>query len=181
MAGSDTKPGMGAGERHVYGPRQVAALMPMVPRAASRRRAPAAAQIMIDWPAIVGPALAAITAPRGLSAGRLTIACAGPVAMELAHLSDELRGRINGHLGKPLVTALRFVQTLDAPRPAAPPPPPPARAFARAADAVADLPEGGLKAALAALGALVLAAEPDNKSAANAPKPSPSTRLPEKR
>jgi len=147
----------------------LAALVPGVTRAAFRRRSPATAQVLADWALIVGPALAAVTTPRGLSAGTLTIACAGPVAMELAHLADELRGRINAHLGSQTVLRLRFVQTIP-PRPAArPAPAPPARAVARAAAAVAGLPPGPLRDALAGLGALVLAAAPDQNSADRTP------------
>jgi hypothetical protein len=163
---------MATTERHVYGPRPVAALLPGVTRATFRRRAPATAQVMADWAQIVGPALAAVTTPRGLSAGTLTLACAGPVAMELAHLADELRGRINAHLGSQTVLRLRFVQTIPPrPEPPAAPAPPP-RAVARAAAAVAGLQPGPLRDALASLGALVLAAAPDQKPAARneAPK-----------
>lgn len=173
---------MATAERHVYGPRHVAALMPAVTRAAFRRRSPATAQVMADWATIVGPALAGIATPRGLSAGTLTIACAGPVAMELAHLSDELRARINTHLGRATVKRLRFVQSSPAalmePVLASGPP----RQDARAAAAVAGLTDGPLKDALAGLGALVLGAlaakaGKDQKS----DRPAPSTCLPEKR
>ncbi|MBS0562581.1 MAG: DUF721 domain-containing protein [Proteobacteria bacterium] len=154
---------MPGGDRHVYGPRALAALLPAVTRPAFRRRSPAGAQIMADWPAIVGPALAAVSAPRGLASGTLTIACSGPIALELAHLADELRGRINGHLGREAVAALRFVQTMPAAPPAAAPapaPPPDPAARARAERALADLPPGPLRDALAGLGALVLAGAP---------------------
>ena len=77
---------MDSDERHVYGPRPVGALMPRLTRPAFRRRAPATAQVLADWSAIVGPAIAAVTTPRRLAAGTLTIACAGPIAMELQHL-----------------------------------------------------------------------------------------------
>jgi hypothetical protein len=177
MTKQDTKAGMATDERHVYGPRQLAALMPGVTRPAFRRRAPATAQVMADWGAIVGPALAAETTPRGLSSGTLTIACAGPVAMELAHLADELRARINAHLGRQTVTRLRFVQTLPPPLAAQSAVLPPPRAADRAAKAVAGLPDGPLKDALAGLGALVLGARPDQKSADR----TPSTRPPEQR
>ena len=69
---------MNSDERHVYGPRPVSALMPRLTRAAFRRRAPATAQVLADWSAIVGPAIAAVTTPRRLASGTLTIACAGP-------------------------------------------------------------------------------------------------------
>jgi hypothetical protein len=172
MTEKDTKPGMTTTERHVYGPRQIAALLPGVTRPAFRRRAPASAQVMADWAAIVGPALGAVTTPRGLSAGTLTIACAGPIALELAHLAEELRARINGHLGRATVARLRFVQTVPPPAPLAPAVAPPAPALARAAKAVAGLPDGPLKDALAGLGALVLAAGPAERPA----RTNPSTR-----
>jgi len=146
--------------RHVYGPRPVGALVPAITRPAFRRRAPAAAQVLADWAAIVGPALAAVTAPRRLSAGRLVIACAGPVAMELQHLAPELVARINAYLGQATVTALGFVQDhLPESLPASPPPPSSA-AHAAAARAVKNLPEGPLKEALAALGRSIHTARP---------------------
>jgi hypothetical protein len=148
-------------ERHVYGPRPLGALVPAIARPAFRRRSPAAAQVMADWPAIVGPRLAAITTPRRLSAGRLTLACAGPVAMELQHLAPELIARINTHLGAAVVERLGFTQDIqDAAPPAKPARKPTAETIRRADAAVAELPEGELRAALAALGRAVLNARP---------------------
>lgn len=138
--------------RHVYGPRPVGALLPGITRPAFRKRAPAAAQVMSDWEAIVGPALAGITTPRKLGAGTLTIGCSGPIALELQHLSDVMIARVNAHLGRPLVERLRFVQETPA---AVPPPPPPDPApddLARVERAVSGLSEGELRDALAALG-----------------------------
>jgi hypothetical protein len=161
MASDETSgnPSAKAG-RHVYGPRPVGALVPAIARPAFRRRAPAAAQVLADWPAIVGPALAGVTMPRRLTGGTLTIACDGPVAMELQHLADAVIARINVTVGgqsggRPLVERLRFVQEA-LPRPAASPPKPPPRAVAAAARAVADLPPGPLRDALQALGEAVL-------------------------
>ena len=119
----DTKGGMGpvsaasnaSTERHVYGPRPVGALVPVVTRAAFKARAPGVAAVMADWATIVGSKLAADATPRRLSAGTLTLACAGPVAMELQHLADPLIERINGHLGRPVVQRLRFVQDVTPP------------------------------------------------------------------
>ena len=45
-----------------------------------------------------------------MSGTTLTLACAGPVAMELQHMSEELVSRINRHLGRIVVQRLRFVQ-----------------------------------------------------------------------
>jgi len=144
---------MNGDERHVYGPRPVGALMSRLTRAAFRRRAPATAQVIADWTAIMGPAIAAVTTPRRLSAGTLTIACSGPIAMELQHLAGEVMTRINTHLGSNTVKALRFVQTHEPIKPLA--------ALPRQADpaklaavevALEGLPEGDLRAALASLG-----------------------------
>lgn len=138
-------------DRHPYGPRPVGALVAAITRPAFRKRAPAAAQVLADWAAIVGPALAAVAAPRRLAAGTLTLACSGPIALELQHLSGELIGRINGHLGRIVVERLRFVQ--DATPQRIPAPAPPKRQSAAAP--VPGLPPGGLHDALAALGRAV--------------------------
>jgi hypothetical protein len=154
----DTDSGMARDARHVYGARPLGALVPRLTRPAFRRRAPATAQVLADWSAIVGPAIAAVATPRRLVSGVLTIACAGPIAMELRYLGSELIGRINTHLGGQVVKGLRFVQTIGADAPAPPQqaqPDPTDQAAAEAA--VADLPEGELRAALAALGSALLA------------------------
>ncbi len=149
---------MTTGVRHVYGPRPIGALVPGLTRAAFRRRAPATAQVLADWALIVGPALAAVTVPRRLAAGTLTVACAGPVALELQHLTTQLLARINTHLGAPTVQRLRFVQDAPPSPPApAPRPSPDAAGLARVEAAVAGLPEGPLRVALAALGRAALA------------------------
>ena len=147
--------GDGDKSHHVYGPRPLAALVPPLLRPAFRRRAPATAQVLADWTAIVGPALAAVTTPLRLSAGTLAIGCSGTVAMELQHVSDELRARINAHLGQVAVSRLRFVQA--APRPSFPVPVPARRdAAAAASRAVACVPQGELRDALERLGRAVL-------------------------
>jgi hypothetical protein len=142
-------------KRHVYGPRPVGALLPAVVRPAFRKRSPATAQILADWDTIVGPAIAAVTTPRKLFGGTLSIVCSGPMAVELQHLSGQLIGRINAHLGQVVVTRLRFSQDL-APL-ATPSSPARPLAAAAASAAVADLPVGELREALEALGRVVLA------------------------
>lgn len=150
--------------RHVWGPRPVGALVPAIARPAFRKRAPAAAQVMADWAAIVGPRLAERTAPRRLSVGKLTIACTGPVAMELQHLAPQLIARINTHLGSAIVERLGFVQATDSAEPSRvavretrPLTPADER---RVEAAVAGLPPGDLRDALAALSRSVLTADP---------------------
>ena len=137
--------------RFFGGPRPLGALIPRLTRPAFRRKSPAGAQLMADWPALVGPALANVTAPRRLAGGTLTLACAGPVALELAHLAPQLIQRINAHLGRAAVERLRFVQ--DAPASAAPlaPPPAPAVVPERVRDALSAVPGDGLREALARL------------------------------
>jgi hypothetical protein len=139
-------------ERFLGGPRPLSALLPRLTRPAFRRRSPAGATLMAEWPALVGPALAAVTHPVRFAAGTLTIACAGPVAMELSHLAPQLIARINGQLGRADVSRLRFVQR--APQSARPVPPRPAAATlpARIDAALAGLPDADLRAALAKLG-----------------------------
>jgi hypothetical protein len=140
--------GDGEDRRFFGGPRALGALLPRLTRPAFKRRSPAGAALMADWPAVVGPALAAVSTPKRLGNGTLVIGCAGPVAMELTHLAPQLIGRINAHLGQVVVERLRFVQEASgapapAPRPAAPTVLP-----ARVQQAVASLPEGELREAL---------------------------------
>ena len=104
--------------RHVYGPRPIGALIPSLTRPAFRSRSPGSVQLMTDWAEIAGPALAAITSPRRFASGTLTLACIGPVALELQHLAGPLMERINAHLGRAVVTRLRFVQDMAPPAPA---------------------------------------------------------------
>jgi hypothetical protein len=156
MADDDTHSGMTKVPRFVHGPRPIASVVPAIARAAFNRTAPGVAQLIEAWAGIVGPALAAATAPRRLSQGTLTIGCSGPMAMELQHLSSELIGRINQSLGSPAVRQLRFVQTLAAAAPLRSRPRPDGSLDMVAAKAVAHLPEGPLRTALAALGRAVL-------------------------
>lgn len=138
--------------RFYSGPRSIGALLPAITRPVFRSRSAGAAQLMADWPVIVGPALAAVSVPRQLARGSLTLACSGPVAMELQHLSAQLAERINAHYGRVMVEQLRFVQAAApvlakvAARPKAPPPAP---------VEIPDMKEGALRDALAALGGAV--------------------------
>jgi len=141
--------GDGEDKRFFGGPRALGALLPRLTRPAFKRRSPAGAALMADWPAVVGPALAAVTTPKRFGNGTLVIGCAGPVAMELTHLAPQLIGRINSHLGQAAVERLRFVQQASAagaataPRPAEPAALPP-----RVREAMAAIPQGELREAL---------------------------------
>jgi hypothetical protein len=156
MAADGTYPDMTKVSRPVHGPRSIAAVVPVVTRTAFHHGAPGVARLAEEWSGIVGPALAVATVPRRLAQGTLTIGCSGPVAMELQHVSNELIGRVNQYLGSPAVRRLRFVQNLAA-RPELRLRRSPTEAVRIAAsEAVAELPDGSLKAALAALGRAVL-------------------------
>ena len=161
MTADDTKPRMPLPPRHVYGPRPVSALIPRLSRPAYRRRAPATAQVLADWETIVGPTLARVTTPRRLHGGTLAIACPGPVALELQHQTPEILARINAHVGRAVVERLQFVQAAVAPHKSAPTAASVDKAASLAVNwAVAALPEGELRDALASLGRAVLAARP---------------------
>lgn len=136
--------------RQGFGPRALGALMPPLTRPVLRRLHPGAAQLMAEWEALVGPGLASRTTPRRLDRGTLTIACAGPVAMELTMLGPQVIGRINAGLGRPVVQRLRFIQAAAA-RPAPRPSPRPVTLPDAAQARLAAVPEGPLRDALAKL------------------------------
>ena len=156
MADKDTHASMPKVSRPVHGPRPIAALVPVVARTAFSRAGPGVAQLMESWGGIVGPVLADVTMPNRLTQGTLTIACTGPVAMELQHLSAELIGRVNQYLGSQSVRRLRFVQVVVARRPPRLSRNPPPALDAAASKMVADLQDGPLRTALTALGRAVL-------------------------
>ncbi len=124
--------------------RGIGALLVPVLRPAFRRRAPAAAHLLADWPELAGPELAARAVPLKFAAGTLTLACAGPAAMELQLCAPALIQRLNLGLGRPVVERLRFVQQA---------PPGGARVLSRASPCPPpdDLPEGELGVVLAKL------------------------------
>jgi hypothetical protein len=155
MADDDTRTGMAGQKRFVYGPRPLGSLVPDIARQTFRKHNPASAQIVADWEIIVGPKVASMTVPRRLDRGVLTIACAGPAAMDLHYMGVEVIKRINTHLGGQPVHSLKFTQ---AGMPRQPPPTrsAPPEAILEAEAAVSDLPEGDLKSALAALGRVVI-------------------------
>jgi hypothetical protein len=155
VADNDTSKGMAGQRRFVYGPRSMGSLVPDIARQSYRKHSPASAQIVADWEIIVGPKVASMTVPRRLDRGVLTIACAGPAAMDLQYMGVEVINRINTHLGGRPVHSLKFTQA-GMPRlpPAVRPAPP--EAVLEAEAAVAELPDGELKSALAALGRVVI-------------------------
>jgi hypothetical protein len=155
MGDDDTPNDMAGQERFVYGPRPLGSLVPDITRRTFRKRNPASAQIVADWEIIVGPKIAAMTVPRRLERGVLTIACAGPAAMDLHYMGVEVINRINTHLGGQPVHSLKFTQ-IGMPKQPPPPQFAPPEATLEAEAAVTDLPDGDLKSALTALGRVVI-------------------------
>jgi len=103
-----------------YAPRGIAALLAPVVRPAFRRRAPAAAHLLADWDSLAGPELSTLAAPVKFAGGTLTLACAGPVALELQHVAPQIMARLNQAIGQTMVERLRFIQrTSSAATPAA--------------------------------------------------------------
>ncbi len=147
-------------DRHVFGPRPLGALIAPIVRPAFKKRSLGTAQVLADWEVIMGPAIAVMTTPRKLFAGTLTIACVGPVAMELQHLAPTLIGRINAHMGQIIVSRLRFVQDIQPLPPAAPVRTP---AIEAAHVSVSGLPDGPLRDALESLGRMVLSTPPTRR------------------
>jgi hypothetical protein len=129
-----------------YAPRGIAALLAPVVRPAFRKRAPAAAQLLADWRQLAGSELYAHATPLKFAGGTLTLGCTGPTAMELQMTQAQIIERLNLALGQKLVERLRFLQ--QTPSIATPSR---ARLAPAAIEPPADLPEGPLGEALAAL------------------------------
>jgi len=142
------------------GPRDLAALIPQLTRPAFRKRSPDSAQIMADWPIIVGPATGAMAEPVRLTAGTLTLACTGPAAMELGMAAPAILERINSHLGRIAVRKLAFVQRPRRPEPPRPPRPVPGPIPVRVASGLDAVPGEELRAALERLARGVFARKP---------------------
>ena len=119
------------------------------------------ARLKLGWGEIVGAALAAVTWPEALGRdGALKLRVAPGVGLELQHRAPLVMERINLFFGRAVVTRLALIQA-PLPLPARPRPPAPAPlAVEEAAALDARLDQIGdpeLRAALAALGRLVLA------------------------
>ncbi|WP_240993481.1 DUF721 domain-containing protein [Asaia bogorensis] len=153
-----------APERRTMTGRALGAILPQVTRPAFNRKPAPAVRLILDWAEIVGPALATQTEPRKVSAGTLTIACTGPIALELQHLAPQLIERINNHCGPlrsgrdlrfddgtQLVKKIRILQDPGIVRPATPAARPAPRPIA-----IAGMKEGELQEVLSRLGGHIL-------------------------
>jgi len=140
--------------------RAVAQFVPRLTKAAFAKRGFATARLAIDWPEIVGPALADTTLPEKLTGsdrpegGVLTIKVRPAAALEVQHLAPQLIERVNQIFGFRAVGRLRLQQGIVPPR-ARPKPPPPPLSPAESERLTAQLSvirDGDLNAALASLG-----------------------------
>lgn len=166
-------PQAGAAEmRRGGGLRRMPDLLPRLLDPAARRRGLAAAKLLTEWPAIVGPALAARCQPIRLGQGGvLVLHVAGTAALELQHSEPQVLERINGFFGYPAVARLRLIQA-PLPRRAARPAAPVDRSLSEAeerqlTEAVVAIGDPDLRAALADLGrALKRSRHPDRPAGA---------------
>ncbi|MCC7049202.1 MAG: DUF721 domain-containing protein [Alphaproteobacteria bacterium] len=94
--------------------RPLAAALPNVTRAALGKRGFALAALLAEWQAIVGPTLAASTAPLRLAKGRndegavLELRVESTAAVELQHNEPRIIERINAHFGYNAVQRLKL-------------------------------------------------------------------------
>jgi hypothetical protein len=126
-----------------------------------RKRGFAAAGVVNNWPAIVGPQLARHTMPERLGAdGTLRLRVDGPLATELQHLEPQILEKIAQYFGYRAVHRLRLIQgPLEKKPPPATPAPTP-ELDSDSAKTLAGTLEGtrnaAVKNALARLGKAVL-------------------------
>ncbi|MEM1020176.1 MAG: DUF721 domain-containing protein [Sphingomonadales bacterium] len=150
---------------------QLSSLVGRIGDKSFRRRGFVHAQIITDWPHIVGHSLASVTAPDRLRfppgqkrGGTLTIRCDGSAALEVQHHSSLIIERVNIFFGYSAIERLSIRQgPLPAQRLAAPqnrpaPKPAPHHEKAVAAD-IKDIKNQDLKAALQRLGHTIMATQ----------------------
>lgn len=120
-------------ERRIRGMVAVAVPSERVTRPVFGRHGFAGGALVVDWPAIVGSAVASHTLPirikfppKDRSGGTLIVKVdSGAFATELMHLEPLVIERINGYFGWAAVAKLRLLHgPLPQPRKNAPPPPP---------------------------------------------------------
>lgn len=97
--------------------RPLSAALPGITRAALGKKGFALAQLLTDWDSIVGPTLAAATAPMRLIRARapedgavLEVRVEGAAAVELQHSEPRVIERINAHFGYAAIRRLKLRQ-----------------------------------------------------------------------
>lgn len=148
--------------------RAIAAEVPKIAGAALGKRGFAEAQLVAQWPAIIGESLAAGASPDRLSFprgerrdGTLHLRVAPGLALEVQHREPVLIERINAFFGYRAVARLALTQGPPA-QPALPPPRPrPLKAEERQSldQRLQAIEDAGLKAALQRLGEAVIGSD----------------------
>ena len=148
--------------------RALAAEVPQIAGAVLGKRGFAEAQLVAQWPAIIGETLAAGAAPEKLSfsrgerrEGTLHLRVAPGVALEIQHREPLLVERINAFFGYRAVARLALKQ---GPLPPSAPPPPQPRPLKseerqQLDGTLAGVEDPALRAALARLGAAVIGSD----------------------
>src|SRR5215467_6815035 len=153
--------------RRRYGVTRLSAELPALTKIAFKNtlggRGFAEAGLITEWAAIVGNDVARMSRPVQLAfprgerkGGVITVECGGAAALELQHLKPQILDRINSHFGYAAIAELRFRQgspvktgyrskIRDSK-------PPTAAEIAETTAAVANVPEGEIKASLMRLG-----------------------------
>lgn len=173
MVKDGSNPGQTPRAKRHGGTQALARLAPRLARKALGKRGFAAAGVITDWPAIVGPDLARVSQPEKLTfakgkraEGTLHLRAAGAAALELQHLHGLLMERVNAYFGYRAVARIRLIQVPPRPRngpdgPSRPPSdaPLPAAETARLDALAGGLEDERLQAVIRRLGAAVLRRE----------------------
>lgn len=138
---------------------------------ALRRQGFASAELIARWAEIAGPEIAAHSEPAKIAWPRaregdeappepatLVLRVEGPAAIEIQHLSGVILERVNRFFGWQAIGRIALRQApLSRRKKAAPPPPPDPAVAARIAEALPQIEDEPLRAALARLAAAVKA------------------------
>jgi hypothetical protein len=153
--------------RGVGRPKALAEAVANITKSAFGKRGLSSAAIVNQWPDIIGPMLAAYSAPERIvypkgkrTGGTLFLRIdSGSLAVELQHLQPLLMERINGYIGYRAVADIKILQGPLPPRIEAPPPrvrPLNAAEEHALATSLETVDDPGLRASLEALGRSVM-------------------------
>ena len=99
-------------------PKAIAQMVPKLTQTALGKRGLAQANLIVDWPSIVGEEKATTCQPEKLifpggqrNNGTLHLRVTSTMALELQHDSPQLIDRINGYFGYAAVKSIRLIQT----------------------------------------------------------------------
>ena len=153
--------------RGVRGPKALADAVARITKPAFGKRGLSSAAIVNQWPAIIGPVLAAHSVPERIvypkgerTGGTLYLRIdSGSLATELQHLQPLLIERVNGYIGYRAVADLKMIQGPLPPRIESPPPrvrPLNASEEKALQKSLMSVDDHGLRASLEALGRSVM-------------------------